>query len=78
MRYTKKDNPCDMCHFKKYVNDAFTKWDNIYFPVGNDEIDCGLVSAINLIWGTCVKRLDWSRTQRFLKTWGAERRRFVA
>ena len=35
----KKDHPCDMYHYKKYVNDSFIKWDNINFPVGNDEIE---------------------------------------
>ena len=35
----KKDNPCEMYHFKKYLNDTFIKWDNIDFPVGNDEIE---------------------------------------
>ena len=55
----KKDHPCDMYHYKKYVDDAsaeasrgsrdptkegtkgdkFIKWDNINFPVGNDEIE---------------------------------------
>ena len=28
-----------MYHYKKYVDDKFTKWDNIDFPVGNDEIE---------------------------------------
>ena len=35
----KKDHPCDMYHYKKHVNDAFIKWDNNDFPVGNDEIE---------------------------------------
>ena len=35
----KKDHPCDMYHYKKYVDDKFIKWDNIDFPVGNDEIE---------------------------------------
>ena len=35
----KKDHPCDMYHYKKYVNDTFIKWDNVEFPVGNDEIE---------------------------------------
>ena len=35
----KKCHPCDMYHYKKYVNDTFVKWDNIDFPVGNDEIE---------------------------------------
>ena len=35
----KKDHPCDMYHYKKYVNDSFIKWDNINFPVGNNEIN---------------------------------------
>ena len=38
----------------------------------------GLVSAIKLIWRKRVRPLRWSRAQRFLKTWGAERRRFAA
>ena len=28
-----------MYHYKKYVHDTFIKWDNIEFPVGNDEIE---------------------------------------
>ena len=36
MSYT---NPCDMYHYKKYVNDTFIKWDSIDFPVGHDEIE---------------------------------------
>ena len=28
-----------MYHYKKYVNDSFIKWDNVEFPVGNDEIE---------------------------------------
>ena len=28
-----------MYHYKKYVDDKFIKWDNIDFPVGNDEIE---------------------------------------
>ena len=28
-----------MYHYKKNVNDTFIKWDNIDFPVGNDEIE---------------------------------------
>ncbi|MCR9130885.1 MAG: hypothetical protein NXI12_15375, partial [Alphaproteobacteria bacterium] len=35
----KKDHPCEMYHYKKYVNDSFIKWDNVNFPVGNDEIE---------------------------------------
>ena len=35
----KKDHPCEMYHYKKYVDDKFIKWDNIDFPVGNDEIE---------------------------------------
>ena len=35
----KKDHPCDMYHSKKYVDDKFIKWDNIDFPVGNNEIE---------------------------------------
>ena len=31
----KKDHPCDMYHYKKYVDDKFIKWGNIDFPVGN-------------------------------------------
>ena len=27
----KKDHPCDMYHYKKYVNDSLMKWDNIDF-----------------------------------------------
>ena len=30
-----KYNPCYMYHYKNSVNDAFIKWANIGFPVGN-------------------------------------------
>ena len=39
MSYTKKDHPCDMYHYKKYVADKYIKWDTLNFPVGNDEIE---------------------------------------
>ena len=36
----KKDHPCDMYHYKNYVDDKFRKnGDGIDFPVGNDEIE---------------------------------------
>ena len=39
MRYTKRTIPVTCIITRNFVNDSFIKWDNIEFPLGNDEIE---------------------------------------